>query len=190
MLRRRRGSVSTPRSGPSLIGPLVLGSPGGQPKSQKAFWAACLSWCCFRRAAPRAVGSRSRVGLLARKSAAVGGGGRLRGSFVAACLPLCFWVPHPPAARGPEKRLGGGDGSRYVWFVVDGVFRFEASESLPKIICSEQCPRRLLPLFEHFWVALNRKKHIASKLIPRATTSQPRCNKDQLQPCSPAPREP
>ena len=98
MLRRRRGSVSTPRSGPSLFGPLVLGSPrpGGQPKSQKAFWAACFCTLgSFRRAAPRAVGSVSRVGLLARPSAAVGGGGRLRGSL-AACLPLCFWVPHPP----------------------------------------------------------------------------------------------
>ena len=69
MLRRRRGSVSTPRSGPSLFGLLVLGSPrpGGQPKSQKAFWAACLDLGSFRRAAPRAVGSRSRVGLLARR---------------------------------------------------------------------------------------------------------------------------
>ena len=34
------------------------------------------------------------------------------------------------------------------------------------------------------------KKHIASRLIPRSTTNQLRCNKDQLQPCSPAPREP
>jgi len=107
MLRRRRGSVSTPRSGPSLFGLLVLGSPrpGGQPKSQKAFWAACLDLGSFRRAAPRAIGSRSRVGLLARVSAAVSGGGRRRGSFGRVPAAFVWWAPHPPAVRGPEKPL-------------------------------------------------------------------------------------
>ena len=77
--------------------------------------------CRTRRAAPRAVGSGTRVGLLARKSSAgVGSGGRRRAAL-AACLPLLFgwWVPHPPAARGPGKPVGGRDGSRYVWFVVN-----------------------------------------------------------------------
>ena len=101
MLRRRRGSVSTPRSGPSLFGLLVLGSPGGQPKSQKAFWAACLSLCSFRRAAPRAVGSGTRVGLLARPSAAVASLACARGSRHAAFV--FGGRSHPPAARGPEK---------------------------------------------------------------------------------------
>ena len=122
MLRRRRGSVSTPRSGPSLFGPLVLGSPrpGGQPKSQKAFWAACFCTLgSFWRAAPRAVGSRSRVGLLARPSAAVASAGvRARGSRHAAFV--FGGRSHPPAARGPGKPVGGGDGSRYVWLAVEG----------------------------------------------------------------------
>ena len=78
-----------------------------------------------------------------------------------------------PPREAQKSLFGGRDGSRYVWFVVDGVFRFEASESLPKIICSEQCTR-LLHLFEHFWLALIRKKHIASKQTPRPTPSQPR----------------
>ena len=93
MLRRRRGSVSTPRSGPSLFGLLVLGSPrpGGQPKSQKAFWAACLDLGSFRRAAPRAVGSRRRVGLLARPSAAVASAG--------ARASRAFRSFHPPHQR-------------------------------------------------------------------------------------------
>ena len=75
----------------------------------KSFWAACLSWCCFRRAAPRAVGSVCRVGLLARPSSAVGCGGRLRGSFVAACLPLLFGGCRTrQEARDAQGRLAAG----------------------------------------------------------------------------------
>ena len=123
---------------------LPAGSPAGRRfrESSRPAGAAVVRWRWLRRAS-------------------AGSFGRVPAAFV-------WWVPHPPAARGPEKPVGGGDGSRYVWFVVDGVFRFEASESLPKIICSEQCTR-LLHLFEHFWLALIRKKHIASKQTPRPT---------------------
>ena len=102
MLRRRLGSVSTPRSGPSLLGLLVPGSrPGGQPKSQKAFWAAYLDLGSYRRAAPRAVGSRSRVGLLARPSAAVARLACARGAAGTRLLCLVGVRTRPPReARG------------------------------------------------------------------------------------------
>ena len=187
MLRRRRGSVSTPRSGPSLFGLLVLGSPGGQPKSQKAFWAACLSLCSFRRAAPRAVGSGTRVGLLARPSAAVAcwrarAGQPARG--------FCVWWAFAPARRERrrEASLGAATGLAMCGLWSKGVFRFEASV-LPEIICSEQCPR-LLHVFSTFWVSLNREKHIASKRTPRSTSTLKRCVQHDQQPCSPAPPEP
>ena len=81
---------------------------------------AYLDLGSFRRAAPRAVGSRSRVGLLARPSAAVSGDGRLRGSFVAACLPLCFWVPHPPGRLGdPQRSDAWGDGVGHAWLALE-----------------------------------------------------------------------
>ena len=114
-------------------------------KSQKAY----LDLGSFRRAAPRAVGSRSRVGLLARPSSAgVGSGGRRRAAL-AACLPLLFGGCRTrQPARDPGKPVGGGDASRYVWFVVK---RSELSRlvCLPRdYYCSEQCPRLLE--FEHF----------------------------------------
>jgi len=87
----------------------------------------CLSLGSFRRAAPRAVGSRRRVGLLARPSAAVASAGvRARGSRHAAFV--FGGRSHPPAARGPEEPLSGGDGSRYAWIAVEGS-DFEASVS-------------------------------------------------------------
>ena len=129
-----------------VLGQLPAGSPAGGRFPESSRPAGAAVGCCRRR--------RATVGQLV---------GRVPAAFV-------WWGRTRPLARGPEKPLGGGDGSRYVWFVVDGVFRFEASKSLPKIICSEQCTR-LLHLFEHFWLALIRKKHIASRLIPRSTTT-------------------
>ena len=66
-----------------------------------------LSLGSFRRAAPRAVGSRSRVGLLARPSAA----GRRRRASAGQLWPracrFVWWVPHPPGAAF-EARLAAG----------------------------------------------------------------------------------
>ena len=51
-------------------------------------------------------------------SAAVASAGvRARGSRHAAFV--FGGRSHPPAARGPGKPVGGRDGSRYVWFVVN-----------------------------------------------------------------------
>ena len=171
MLRRRRGSVSTHRSGPSLFGLLVLGSPrpGGQPKSQKAFWAACLDLGSFRRAAPRAVGSRSRVGLLARPSAAVASAGvRARGSRHAA---LCVWWAFAPARR-ERPREACWWVPRIPLCVVCGRTRccFEASESTRDY--SLGVSSRLLCLLGTLRASSDTEKPIASKLIPRSTTNQ------------------
>ena len=72
-------------------------------RAAKSFWAACLSWCCFRRAAPRAVGSRSRVGLLARPSAAVGGGGVCGAALWPRACRFCL-VGAAPARRPATPR--------------------------------------------------------------------------------------
>ena len=67
-----------------------------------------------RRPAGAAVGCGRSAGVRARGSrhAAFVFGGR----------------SHPPAARGPEEPLSGGDGSRYAWIAVEGS-DFEASVS-------------------------------------------------------------
>ena len=94
--------------------------------------------CRTRRAAPRAVGSGTRVGLLARPSAAVASAGvRARGSRHAAFV--FGGRSHPPAARGAEKPLGGGDGSRYTWLTAEGSDCFETSVST-RLLEAAQCP--------------------------------------------------
>ena len=188
MLRRRRGSVSTPRSGPSLFGLLVLGSPrpGGQPKSQKAFWAACFYTCA-------ASGGQPRGPSVPGVESACWRGRRLRSRRLACArgsrhAAFVFGGrSHPPAARGAEKPLGGGDGSRYTWLTAEGSDCFEASMSM-RLLEAAQCPH-LLCLLSTLRASSETEKHIASKRTPRSTTNQLRCNKDQLKPCSPEPRE-
>ena len=77
----------------------------------------CLSLGSFRRAAPRAVGSVSRVGLLARPSSAgVGSGGRRRGSF--GRVPAALFLGAAPA-RTLVRRDAWGGGSGHAWFVLE-----------------------------------------------------------------------
>ena len=114
----------------------------------KSFWAACLSWCSFRRAAPRAVGSRSRVGLLARPSSAgVGSGGR-RGSYGRVPAAFVWWVPHPPGdPRRPGTPGCGGDGSGDVWLALD---RMQKTVLVALASEADFCSELLRRLFDGF----------------------------------------
>ena len=94
---------------------------------------------------------------------------------------------HPPAARGPEKPVGGRDGSRYVWFVVEGSDCSRLVCLL--IICCFSVPsftepvRALLGGFEQ------KKTH--RNQADASLYHQPKALrvKTTRQPCSPAPPE-
>ena len=171
MLRRRRGSVSTPRSGPSLFGPLVLGSPrpGGQPKSQKAFWAACFCTWAASGGQPR---GRSVPGV----ASACWRGRRLRSRRLACARGaagtrlLCLvGVRTRPPREAQRSLLGGATGLAMCGSRSNGVI-VSRLVSLPQGFLPSESPR-LPRLFKHFWVALNRKKHIATKRPPPSTSS-------------------
>jgi hypothetical protein len=66
---------------------------------------AYLDLGSFRRAAPRAVGSRRRVGLLARPSSAGVGSGRRRGSFGRVPAAFVWGCRTRQEARDAQGRL-------------------------------------------------------------------------------------